>query len=169
MQEGDTKDATGAGGIHGDAQQCLTPQPPPPLTPMTADQDPPRGDPSESDVPACALRCGPQGAPSVADGVHGDDEIEKRDVTEDTGPGVAQECLTPHSGCGVVTPSDQGSPVPLAVSLGGGGSGRSIGLFGWLGGAGKSLCVCLAGVRLLCDNVLRGSLWQTIPMLSVST
>ena len=95
---------------------------------MTAGQDPPKGYPSESDVPAFALRCGPQGAsgcvpgvigaPSVADGVHGDDEIEERDVTEDTGPdgihGVAQECLTPHSGCGVVTPSDQRSHVPLA-------------------------------------------------------
>ena len=25
MQEGDTKEAIGVGGIHGDAQQCLTP------------------------------------------------------------------------------------------------------------------------------------------------
>ena len=120
--------ATGAGGIHADAQQCLTPQPPPPQTPMSADQDPPRGDPSESAVPACALRCGPQGvlggvadvvgAPSVADGVHGDDQTEERDVTEDAGRGgmhaIVLECLTPHSGCGVVPPSDQGSPMPLA-------------------------------------------------------
>ena len=115
----DTKEATGKGGIHGDAQQCLTPQPPPPQTPMSADQDPPRGGSSESDVPACALRRGLQGAfggdigaPSVADGVHGDDEMQARDITEDTRPGgihgVAQECLTPHSGCGDVTPFDQG-------------------------------------------------------------
>ena len=55
MKEGDATEATGAGGIHGDAQQCLTSQPPPPPTFITADQDPPRGDPSESDVPACAL------------------------------------------------------------------------------------------------------------------
>ena len=128
MQEGDMKEATGAGAIHGDAQQCLTPQPPPPPSPVSADQDPPRGDPSESDAPTCALRRGPQGAsggvlddmgaPSVADGVHGDDQMEERDITQVTGPGsihgVAQECLTPHSGCGDVTPSDQESRVPLA-------------------------------------------------------
>ena len=33
---------------------------------------------------------------------------------ENTGCGVAQECLTPHSGSGVEALSDQGSPVPLA-------------------------------------------------------
>ena len=33
--------------------------PPPPLTPMTADQDPRRGDPSESDVPAVTAVSGP--------------------------------------------------------------------------------------------------------------
>ena len=114
MQEGDTKEAIGTGGIHGDAQQCLTSQPPPPPTPMTVDHGPRRGDASESDVLACALRCGLQGAPSVAHGVHGDDEIEEGDIMEITGPGVAQECLTPHSGCGVVTLSDQVLLVPLA-------------------------------------------------------
>ena len=34
-------------------------QPPPPEDPMTPDQDPPRGDPFESDVLACALRLRP--------------------------------------------------------------------------------------------------------------
>ena len=114
MQEGDTKEAIGTDGIRGDAQHCLPPQPPPPLTPMTADQDPRRDDPSESDVPACALRCGPHGAPGVAYGVHGDDEIEGREMMENTRPGVAQECLTAHSRCGVEALSHQGSPVPLA-------------------------------------------------------
>ena len=88
--------------------------PPPALTPMTANQDPRRGDPSGSDVPACALRCGPRGASDVAGGVHADDEIQGRDVMENTGPGAAQECLTPHPGGGAESLSDQGSPVPLA-------------------------------------------------------
>ena len=113
MQEGDTQEAIGTTGIPGDAQQCLPPQPPPLLTPMTVDQDPRRGAASESDVPACALRCGPQGAPGVADGVHGDDEIEGRDIMENTSPGVAQGCLTSHFGCGVETLSDRGALVPL--------------------------------------------------------
>ena len=95
---------------------------------MSADQDHPTGDPSESDVAACALRRGHQGAlggvpddigaPSVADGVHGDDQMGEQDITEVTGPsgihGVAQECPTPHSGCGDVPPYDHGSPVALA-------------------------------------------------------
>ena len=81
---------------------------------MTADQDPRRGDPSASNVPACALRCGPPGAPDVAGGVHADDEMQGRDVMENTGPGAAQECLTPHPGCGAESLSDEGSPVPLA-------------------------------------------------------
>ena len=89
MQEGDTKEATGTAGTPGEAQH----PPPPALTPMTADQDPRRGDPSESDVAACALRCGPPGAPDVAGGVHADDEIQGRAVMENTGPGAAQECL----------------------------------------------------------------------------
>ena len=33
---------------------------------------------------------------------------------ENTSPGAAQECLTPHPGCGAESLSDQGSPVPLA-------------------------------------------------------
>ena len=80
---------------------------------MNADQDPRRGDPSESDIPAGALRCGPPGAPDVPGGVHADDEIQGRDVMESTDPGAAQECLTPHPGCGVESLFDQGSPVPL--------------------------------------------------------
>ena len=114
MPEGDTKEATGTVGTSGEAKQCPPPHPPPALTPMTADQDPLRGDPSESDVPACALRCRPPGAPGVACGVHADDEIEGRDVMENTGPSAAQECLTPHSGCGAESLFDPGSPVPLA-------------------------------------------------------
>ena len=95
--------------------QSNNPPPPhPPPTLIIADQDPRRGDPSESDVLACALRCGPQGAPGVADGVHADDEIQGRDVMENTGPGVAQECLTPHSGGVAEALFDQGSPVRLA-------------------------------------------------------
>ena len=76
---------------------------------MTPDQDPRSGDPSASNVPACALRCGPLGAPEVAGGVHADDE-----VMENIGPGAADECRTPHPGCGAESLSDQGSPVPLA-------------------------------------------------------
>ena len=83
MQEGDTKEAIGTAGIPGDAQQPPPPHPPA-LTPVTADQDPRRADPRESDVPACALRCGPQGAPGVAECVHADAEIEGRDVMENT-------------------------------------------------------------------------------------
>ena len=100
MQDEDTKEATGTAGILGDAQQCPPPPPPRALTPITAHEDPRRGDPSECGVPACALRCRPQGAPGVAGGVHANDEIEGRDLMENTGPGAAQECLTPHSGCG---------------------------------------------------------------------
>ena len=81
---------------------------------MTADQDPRRGDPSASNVPACALRCGPPGAPEVACGVHADNENQGREVMENMGPGAAEECLTPHPGCGAASLSDQGSPVPLA-------------------------------------------------------
>ena len=44
-------------------------QPPPPPGPVTPDQDPPRGDPSQSDVPACALRLGSQ---DTSAGVPGD-------------------------------------------------------------------------------------------------
>ena len=33
---------------------------------------------------------------------------------ENTGPGAAEECLTPHPGCGAESLSDQGFPVPLA-------------------------------------------------------
>ena len=113
-QEGGTKEAVGTAGTLGEAQQSPPPPHPPALTPMTDDQDPRRGDPSGSDVPACALRCGPPGAPDVAGGVHADDEIQGRDVMENTGPGAAEECLTPHPGCGAETLSDQGSPVPLA-------------------------------------------------------
>ena len=90
------------------------PTPPPALTPMTADQDPRRGDPSGSDVPACALRCGPPGAPDVAGGVHADDENQGQDVMQNTGPGAAEQCLAPHPGCGTESLSDQGSPVFLA-------------------------------------------------------
>ena len=90
------------------------PPPPHPQHLLTGDEDPCKGDPSESDAPARALRCGPQGAPGLADGVHADDEIEGRGAMENTGPTVAQECLTPHSGCGVEALSDQGSPVPQA-------------------------------------------------------
>ena len=116
LQEGDTKEAIGTAGIRGVVMHSNAPPPlyPTPSTPMTADQDPRRDDPSESDVPACALQCGPQGAPGVADGVHADDEILGRVVLENTGPGVAQECLSPHSGCGVESHADQGSLVPLA-------------------------------------------------------
>ena len=46
--------------------------------------------------------------------MHSDDGIAERDITENTDLGIAQECLTPHSSCGVVTPSHQGSRVPLA-------------------------------------------------------
>ena len=67
-----------------------------------------------SDVPACALRCGPPGAPDVAGGVHADDENHSRDVMENTGLGAVEEWLTPHPGCGAESLSDQGSPVPLA-------------------------------------------------------
>ena len=34
---------------------------------------------------------------------------------ENIGPGAAEECLTPHPGCGAESLSDQGSPVPLAL------------------------------------------------------
>ena len=54
--EGGTKEAIGTAGTLGEAQQSLRPPTyPPASTPMTADQDPRRGDPSGSDVPACAL------------------------------------------------------------------------------------------------------------------
>ena len=111
-----TKEAIGRAGTLGEAQQSPPPTPPPALTPMTADQDPRRGDPSVngSDVPACALRCGPLGAPEVAGGVHADDENQGRDIMENTGPVAVEECLTPHPGCGAESLSDQGSPVPLA-------------------------------------------------------
>ena len=112
--EGDTKEAIGTAGTLGEAQQ---PPPPHPLlasTPMTADQDPRRRGPSASNVPACALRCGPPGAPEVAGGVHADDENQGREVMENIGTGAAEECLTPHPRCGAESLSDQGSPVPLA-------------------------------------------------------
>ena len=108
--EGGTKEAIGTAGTLGEAQQ---PPPPPASTPMSANQDPRRGHPSASNVPACALRCGPLGAPEVA-GVHADDENQGREVMENVGPGAAEECLTPHPGCGAESLSDQGSPVPLA-------------------------------------------------------
>ena len=110
--EGGTKEAIATVGTLGEAQQ--PPPPPSASTPMTADQDPRRGDPSASNVPACALRCGPPGAPEVAGGVHADDEDQGREVMENIGPGAAEECLTPHPGCGAESLSDQGSPVPLA-------------------------------------------------------
>ena len=81
---------------------------------MIADHNLRRGDPSGSDVPACALRCAPPGAPNVAGGVHADDEIQGRDGMENTGPSAAQECPTPHPGRGAESLFDQGSPVPLA-------------------------------------------------------
>ena len=123
--EGGTKEAIGTAGTLGEAQHSPPPPPPPPaLTPMTADQDPRRGDRSASNVQACALRCGPPSAPEVARGVHVDDENQGRDVMENTGPGAAEECLMPHPSCGAQSLSDQGSPVPLAqrpprVSMGG--------------------------------------------------
>ena len=84
-------------------------KPRPPQNCMTPDQDPLRGDPSQSDVPACAQRLGPQGTsggvpgdigtPSDARGVHGDDHMEEGDMKEDPGPsgihGDAQQCITP--------------------------------------------------------------------------
>ena len=50
----------------------------------------------------------------VAGGVHADNENQGREVMENIGPGAAEECLTPHPGCGAESLSDQGSPVPLA-------------------------------------------------------
>ena len=84
--------------------------PPPPQDPMTLDQDPLNGDPSESNVPTCALRIGPQGTsrgvasdigtPSDASGVHRDDQMTEGDMKEATGAGAihvdAQQCLTPQ-------------------------------------------------------------------------
>ena len=112
--EGGTKEAIGTAGTLGEAQQWPPAHPPPALTPMTADKDPRRGDPRASNVPACSMRCGPPSAPEVPRGVHADDENQGRDVMENTGPGAAEECLTPHPGCGAESLSDQGSPVPLA-------------------------------------------------------
>ena len=79
-------------------------QPPPPLGPVTPDQDAPRGDPSQSDVPACALRLRSQGTsggvpcdkgtPNDACAVHQDGGLKEAAGTAST-PGEAQQCPPP--------------------------------------------------------------------------
>ena len=65
-QEGGTKEAIGTAGTLREAQQSPPPPPHPPvLTPMTADQDPRRGDPSGSDVPAVRCDVDPQVHPML--------------------------------------------------------------------------------------------------------
>ena len=83
--------------------------PPPPQDPMTPDHDPPRGDPSQSDVLASALRLGSQdtssgvpchkGTPRDAGAVHQNDQMQEGDTKEAIGtagiPGDAEQCPPP--------------------------------------------------------------------------